>query len=177
MSFFDKARQAADQARQAASASVVQVTSPESQGQMRQAAQSAGVQFKEVAGQAKRGVVTAIERIDPGILADIVIKATALQETANRALRGKGSAYRIGEITITATIPPQIGFAIQRLGDVEEELPAAAVESQELVETVATADEQVVSLEGDVQPVAADGPRSEARQDTTDVDDAVTRTA
>ncbi len=45
----------------------------------------------DAAGQAKRGLITAIEKIDPGLLADIIIKATALQERANHALRDKAS--------------------------------------------------------------------------------------
>ncbi|HET7676571.1 MAG TPA: hypothetical protein VFK38_01810, partial [Candidatus Limnocylindrales bacterium] len=43
-----------------------------------------GAQFKDAASKAKSGLVTAIEKIDPAILADIIIKATAIQETANR---------------------------------------------------------------------------------------------
>jgi uncharacterized membrane protein len=61
-----------------------------------------------------------VERIDPGILADVVIKATALQEVANARLRQKGSAYRIAEIVVTATLPPGVSFTIARTGDLEE---------------------------------------------------------
>jgi len=114
-----------------------------------------GAQFKEAAGKAKSGLVTAIEKIDPAILADIIIKSTAIQETANRALKAKGSVYRIGEVTITATIPPQIGFAINRIGDVEEEIPPESEtrDSRELLaEDPEVAREEVVSLEGDVKP-------------------------
>lgn len=152
MSFFDKARQAAEQARQAASQGIAQTTTPEAQEQMRQQASQVGSQFRDAAGKAGRGIVTAVEKIDPGILADIIIKATALQEKANRSLIAKRSAYRISEITITATIPPQIGFAIARIGDIDEIALGETRESGELVESVATADEQVVSLEGDVAP-------------------------
>jgi hypothetical protein len=145
MSFLDRARQAAEQARQAATQGIGAVTTPEAQAEMRQAASS-------FAGQAKRGLITAVEKIDPGILADLVIKATAIQEIANRSLRDKGSIYRIGEITITASIPPQIGFAIVRIGDEPEPEPPAAnlLSSQELVEQVAIDDGEVVDLEGDV---------------------------
>jgi len=69
---------------------------------------------------AGRGARTMVERIDPGILADVVIKATALQEVANARLRQKGSAYRIAEIVVTATLPPGISFTIARTGDLEE---------------------------------------------------------
>lgn len=152
MSFFDKARQAAEQARQAASQGISQSTTPEAQQQMRQQASQMGAQFRDAAGKAGRGLVTAVEKIDPGILADIIIKATALQEKANRSLISKRSAYRISEITITATIPPQIGFAIARIGDLEDLIAGETRESGELVESVATAESEVVSLEGELEP-------------------------
>ena len=96
-----------------ASEGIASMTTPEKQAEMRE---TAG-QLRGAAGQAKRGIMTAIEKIDPGLLADIIIKATALQERANKSLRDKASAYRVAEITITATMPPQIGFSISRLGD------------------------------------------------------------
>ncbi|HEX9609169.1 MAG TPA: hypothetical protein VGA26_00140 [Candidatus Limnocylindria bacterium] len=157
MSFMDKARQAAEQARQAASQTISQVTSDESQAQIQKAAQSAGGGLRGAAGSAKRGMVTLVEKIDPGLLADIVIRATALQEHANDALRDKRSAYRIGELTITATIPPQIGFAITRISDEElDELRSSPVESSELVEAAETEDEVIVSLDGELAPAADD---------------------
>ena len=58
-----------------------------------------------------------VERIDQGILAEIVIKATAIKERANARLRAKGSIYRIGEIQVTASLPPGISFSIERIGD------------------------------------------------------------
>ena len=127
-SFFDKARQAAEEA----SRELTERAKAEAPGATERAkvlAGSAQSGAKEMAGQARRQFVTAIERIDPAILADVVIKATALQERANAALRGKSSAYRIAEIVVTATIPPQISFGIQRIGDVEAEEPADAIES------------------------------------------------
>src|SRR5258706_14799333 len=101
MSFMERAKQAAEQAKQAAS---------QATDRARAEAPGAAERAKAMAGRAKNSLVTAVERIDPRLLADIVIKATALQERTNLALRDKGSAYRIAEITITATIPPQIGF-------------------------------------------------------------------
>lgn len=147
MSFLDKARQAAEQARQSASQSISSMTTPEAKAEMRQAASQMGGQMKGAADQAKRGLITALDRIDPGILADIVIKATAIQEVANRSLRTKGSIYRIGEITITATIPPQIGFSISRLGDEPDEPIQELLSSSELAPTV---DQEVMSLDGEV---------------------------
>ena len=63
-----------------------------------------------------------VERINPGLLADLIIHATAAQEKTNKALRDKGSRYRISEMYLTASIPPQVGFYIARLGDAEEEV-------------------------------------------------------
>jgi hypothetical protein len=61
-----------------------------------------------------------LERINPGLLADLIIHATAAQEKTNKALRDKGSQYRISEMYLTASIPPQVGFYIARIGDVDE---------------------------------------------------------
>jgi hypothetical protein len=153
VSFLDKARQAAEQARAAASQGIHDMSTPEAKAQMRDAAASTGSGLKEAAGAAGRGLVTVVEKIDPGVLADIIIKATALQEKANRSLRNKASAYRIGEVTITATIPPQIGFSIVRIGDPEEDESNQIQSSGDLVESVSTADEEVVSLSGEVEPM------------------------
>jgi hypothetical protein len=158
MSFLDRAKQAADQARQAATGSMQALTTPEAKAAMREEASRVGGDLKGAAGSAKRGLITAVEKIDPAILADLVIKATAIQEIANRSLREKGSIYRISEITITASIPPQIGFAIGRMGDEPE--PEAAVtglhSSRELVDSIETEDE-VVDLEGDVLEMLPEG--------------------
>ena len=151
----EKARQAAEQARQAATQSIGAMSTPEAKAEMREAASQMGVQFRDAAGQAKRGLITAIEKIDPGILADVIIKATAVQELANRSLREKASSYRIGDITITATIPPQIGFAIIRL-DEDPEVPSAPMLS--LSEVVAAEDGgAVVALDGEVVEIEAEG--------------------
>ena len=155
MSFLDRARQAAEQARQSASEGIASMTTPEKKAEMRETA----TQLRGAAGQAKRGIMTAIEKIDPGLLADIIIKATALQERANKSLREKASAYRVAEITITATMPPQIGFSISRLGDIDEEVPEAAlISSDELEAGVASADTEVLSLDADVETTLAEEP-------------------
>jgi hypothetical protein len=92
--------------------------------------------------KAKRGFTTALERIDPRILADVVVKATSLQERANLSLLERGSVYRIGEISIGASIPPSIHFAIVRVEDPDNRL----ADSQTLLAD-ATA-ETIVSLDG-----------------------------
>jgi hypothetical protein len=138
MTFMDKARKAAEQARQSASQQIGAMTTPEAKAEMREAASQVGGQVRGAAGHAKRGLVAALDRMDPGLLADVIIKATALQESANRRLRAKGSTYRIGEITITAGLPPQVGFTIERLGDAPEEVATEAMlSSSELESTVA----------------------------------------
>jgi len=149
------------QARGAAGApdggeTITQARSPETQEQLRQSAPK----LRAAAGAAGRGFITAIERIDPAFLGDIIIKSTSLQEKVNEALREKGSGYRIGEITITATIPPQIGFAIVRIGDVDEE-PSGGIESQHLLAQMGTAAEEVVSLEGGTAPILEEAAGTE----------------
>lgn len=64
-----------------------------------------------------------IERVNPGLLADLIIHATSAQEKTNKALKEKGSVYRISEMYLTASIPPQMGFYITRLGDLDEPAP------------------------------------------------------
>jgi hypothetical protein len=108
-----------------------------------------GQQARAAMGAARRGVSTVVERIDPGVLADLVIKATALQELTNRALRDKKSPYRISEVSITASIPPGISFAITRMDDKDDDLPTgAALLSADLVEELHETGEAVISLDG-----------------------------
>jgi hypothetical protein len=77
--------------------------------------------------KAKRGFTTVLERIDPRILADVVVKATSLQEKANASLKERHSAYRIGEITIGASFPPSIQFSIERVDDPDQVLHDSSV--------------------------------------------------
>ena len=165
MSFMEKARKAADQARQAAAEGIGAMTTPEAKAEMREAASHAAGQMRGAAGQAKRGLVSALDKIDPGILADVVIKATALQETANRALRQKGSIYRIGEITITASLPPQVGFAIVRLGDEPEDLPITALRTSSELEPTVSVDDTAESLEGSLLDLGTAEPSLDMEHD------------
>lgn len=77
--------------------------------------------------KAKHGFTTALERIDPKILADVVVRATSLQEKANASLKARNSAYRIGEITIGASFPPSIQFSIERMDDPEQLLHDSSI--------------------------------------------------
>jgi hypothetical protein len=143
MSFLQRAKEAAtqmaDQAKSAADQVATSATDKETQEKLRK-------QMSVSANVAKRGMKSVVERIDPSTLADLIIKATALQEIANKALREKGSPYRISEITISATIPPGVNFAIGRIDD--PEAAAAAIDSTVLVAAAATSQEDVLSLAG-----------------------------
>ena len=140
MSFLQKAREAAsnaaEQARTAADQARQKATDPSTQERMRLGMHQAGESARSAGTAAKRGLSNMVDKIDPALLADIVIKATALQEKANAALRAKGSPYRIAEVQITATLPPQVGFSIARVGDVEEVLTGQEVDSSQLVHEV-----------------------------------------
>ena len=115
-------------------------------------------QAKEAVGQAKRGMATIVERIDPSTLAELVIKATALQERTNASLRDKRSPYRISEISITASIPPGVQFTITRI-DEGEVLSGHAVTSAELIDTLPDAGEAVISLDGTTVDVDGGEPQ------------------
>jgi hypothetical protein len=156
-SFFDKARQAAEEASRELSERA-KAEAPGAKVRAREVAGQAQSGAKEMAGQARRQFVTAIERIDPAILADVVIKATALQEKANASLRGKSSAYRIAEIVVTATIPPQISFGIQRIHDLELEGPEEVIDSATLMATGAVDDAPDVVIDLDTSGAVPTDP-------------------
>jgi hypothetical protein len=118
-------------------------------------------QARRFAGRARRGLTTIVEKIDPGLLADVVIKATALQEKANSSLRAKRSPYRISEVVISAAIPPQVSFTIARIDDVEEEITGEVRESSELVAPVAGEQGAVLALDGSAPPVEEIGEPTE----------------
>ncbi len=109
-----------------------------------------GKSAKEAMGAARRGISTVVERIDPATLADLIIKATALQEKTNGALRRKGSPYRIAEISIEASIPPGVAFSIERIDDPEDFIHGETMESARLVEGLDETGEAVISLDGTV---------------------------
>ncbi len=97
---------------------------------------------------ARRGVSTVVERIDPGTLAEVIVKATALQEMTNASLRRKGSPYRITEISISASIPPGVTFTIGRIDALEETLTGQEVSSEALVEGLPEDADAVIALDG-----------------------------
>lgn len=102
--------------------------------------------------KAKHGFTTALERIDPKILADVVVRATSLQEKANASLKARNSAYRIGEITIGASFPPSIQFSIERLDDPEQILHDSSILLAKVIEeregNIGAVPETIVGLDG-----------------------------
>lgn len=156
MSFIKRAREAAEaaagQAQHAASLAAGQaqhVAGVASQAASDPATQEKlGQQARSAMGAAKRGITTVVERIDPGVLADLIIKATALQEVTNRSLREKKSPYRISEVAITASIPPGISFSIGRIDMPDEALTGHEVSSADLAVGLEEGGDAVISLDG-----------------------------
>jgi hypothetical protein len=137
----EQAQHAAVQAQHAAGLATKTAADPATQEKL-------GQQARAAMGAARRGVSTVVERIDPGVLADLIIKATALQEMTNGSLREKKSPYRIAEVSITASIPPGVSFAISRLEDVAEALTGSEKSSETLVDDIGETGEAVISLDG-----------------------------
>jgi hypothetical protein len=147
------ARGAAGATTKAAGAVAAKAQDPATQAKVKSGISAAG-----------RGARTMVERIDPGILAEVVIKATALQEVANARLRQKGSAYRIAEIVVTATLPPGISFTIARVGDQDGGEAGAVLSSTEILAAEEAAEEageagppaEIVSLDTEEQAAIAE---------------------
>ena len=148
----EAAEAAAGQAQQAAEAARAKAT--EAAGAATRTAQDPdtherlSLQARQAMGAARRGISTVVERIDPGVLADLTVKATALQEMTNASLREKRSPYRISEISIAASIPPAVTFAIGRIDVQEEHLTGTEISSEDLVQALADTTESVISLDG-----------------------------
>jgi hypothetical protein len=163
VSFIKRAQEAAAQAaeaarlraQEAAGAGGHDAAEPATHDMLGKSLSGASAGAREAIGLAKRGMNTVIEKIDPGTLAELIIKATALQEMTNKSLRTKGSPYRIAEISISASIPPAVSFAISRLGDETEEIGATVVSSSELVETTIESSDLVLALDGTTVDEAA----------------------
>jgi hypothetical protein len=143
-----QARVAAEQARIMASEQAKVAQAALDRGGERLADPSTAEKAREALRRARRGVATAIDRIDPNVLADIVIRATALQERANKSLRAKGSVYRISEVVLGASIPPTINFTISRIGELAEETTGQEVTSSELIDAVPAPAGAIQALDG-----------------------------
>lgn len=154
MSFLERAKQAASQAATTA-AKVGAEVGREAAKVGSEVGQKAATTIRDPATKAraesalrkaKHGFTTALERIDPKILADVVIKATSLQERANASLKERGSVYRISEIGIGAAIPPSVTFTIGRVDDPEKH--GLMDSSTLLAADEAKGAETIVSLDG-----------------------------
>lgn len=121
VSFIQRARDAAEaaaaKAQEAAANANRTMHDPSTAERLNRGLANAGQGAREAVGLARKSMHTIIERIDPGTLAELIVKATALQEMTNKSLRAKGSPYRISEISIAASIPPGVTFAIGRIDD------------------------------------------------------------
>jgi hypothetical protein len=152
VSFIQRAREAAEtaaaKAQEAAAAATRTAQDPSTAARINRGLSSAGQGAKEAAGFARKSMNTIVERIDPATLAELIVKATALQEMTNKSLRSKGSPYRISEISIAATIPPGVTFAIARIDDEPEALTDVVLTSEALLEAEPDAHEVVLSLDG-----------------------------
>ena len=164
MSFLQRAREAAEAAAESAqhAADAARMKASEVGQKAADPAmhERLGKQAKEAMGHARKGMATVVEKIDPGTLAELIIKATALQEKTNASLREKKSPYRINEIAISASIPPGVSFSIARI-DEGEILSGTAVTSAELIDTMPDLGEQVIALDGttgDLTDVESPGP-------------------
>jgi hypothetical protein len=129
VSFIKRAREAAEaaaeQAQHAAGMATKSAADPATQEKL-------GQQARAAMGAARRGVSTVVERIDPGVLAELVIKATALQELTNRSLREKKSPYRIAEVSITASIPAELVDELHETGEAVISLDGTTLTHDEL---------------------------------------------
>jgi hypothetical protein len=148
----DAAKSAAEQAQIAAGQAKVKAGEAASVANQKASDPATQERFskgaREAMGMARRGVSTVVERIDPGTLAEVIIKATALQEMTNTSLREKRSPYRIAEVGITASIPPGVTFSISRLDSHEETITGTIVSSEELVEEQPAGGDAVIALDG-----------------------------
>ena len=120
---------ATDKAGEAAAAGIekaaVVARDPANQAKAKIVARDAAKGAAHGAGKAAQGAghlaKTALDKLNPSTLAAIVIKATSIQEAANRSLRKSKSLYRIGGIEIGAAFPPSISFQIVRAAELELE--------------------------------------------------------
>ncbi|MEX1169648.1 MAG: hypothetical protein WEE50_05855 [Chloroflexota bacterium] len=159
MSFLQRAREAAEAAAEGAQHATEAARTKASEVGQRASDPAVHERLsrkaRDAVGQARKGMATVVEKIDPSTLAELIIKATALQEKTNAALRDKKSPYRIGEIAISASIPPGVSFVISRI-DEGEILSGTAVTSAELIDTLPEVGETVIALDGTIGDVSVD---------------------
>ncbi len=152
MSFLDRAKQAAaqaaDQARQAAESALQAASEGSQKAQAALHDPASADKARQALSRARRAVATAIDRIDPNVLADVIIKATALQERANTSLKAKGSPYRISEVGIGAAIPPSVMFTIARTDDPDADVVPDGTVASTTLQVADRASGAVQALDG-----------------------------
>ena len=99
-------------------------------------------------GMARRGVTTVVERIDPGTLAELIIKATALQEMTNKALRTKGRPTGSPRSRSPPRSRPASPSPSARIDEPEEHRRRGPSRRPQLVDQRPTAGEVVIALDG-----------------------------
>jgi hypothetical protein len=165
VSFLQRAREAAEaaagSAQQAAEAARTKASEVGQRASDPAVHERLSRQAKDAVGQARKSMATVVEKIDPGTLAELIIKATALQEKTNASLRDKKSPYRISEIAISASIPPGVSFVISRI-DEGEVLSGTAVTSAELIDTIPDFGEAVIALDGTTGDPSSEEPSGAA---------------
>jgi len=102
MSFLDRAKQAANQAAEAAKHAATEAQAAAQRTSDKLSDPATAEKARQALSRAKKGISTAIDRIDPSVLADVVIKATALQEKANAALKAPGVKESLNKLGIEA---------------------------------------------------------------------------
>jgi hypothetical protein len=158
VSFLQRAREAAEaaasSAQQAAEAARTRTSEMGQKASDPATQERLSERARQAMGQARKSMATVVEKIDPSTLAELIIKATALQEKTNASLRDKRSPYRISEISITASIPPGVSFVIGRV-DEGNLLAGTSVSSAELIDAIPLG-EAVLALDGTTGDVSED---------------------
>ena len=95
---------------------------------------------RQAAEEASRELTERAKAEAPGAKVRAKVLADSAQVGAKEMAGRKSSAYRIGEIVVTATIPPQVSFGIHRIHDLEVDQSAATIDSATLIESGAIDD-------------------------------------
>jgi hypothetical protein len=143
MSFLEKARQAAEKAAAEASAAAQKAAEnaadPAVHAEARLRMAQAGFFARRASDFGRRTLRTMIERIDPGVLADIIIKATALQGRPTRACGRRTPRTGSTRSSSPRRSRPQVNFAIVRIDEGGEEPTGLEVASAFLIDQTTTA--------------------------------------
>jgi hypothetical protein len=158
VSFLQRAREAAEAAaegaQQAAEAARTKASEVGQRASDPATHERLGQQAREAVGQARKSMATVVEKIDPSTLAELIIKATALQEkTTSRATRSRRTRWR----DAASRRSPGVSFVISRI-DEGEIVSGTAVTSAELIDAIPDFGEAVIALDGTTSDVDGDEP-------------------